>query len=73
MTAKKKQHWPFNYAEMIELFEHLPPKLAKLVMQKYREANPGADANIGYILGYFPTITRRKMERKIGVKHPIFG
>lgn len=47
---------------------------AAFFMAEYRKANPHADQNIGYILGYVePPARRQEMYALFMVKHPIFG
>lgn len=42
-------------------------------MAAYRAENPHADANVGYLSGYFDVDTMAKVQRMFAVAHPIFG
>lgn len=42
-------------------------------MAQYRAESEHADANIGYMSGYYDTDTMAKVQRMFGVAHPIFG
>lgn len=42
-------------------------------MAQYRAENEHADANVGYLSGYYGTETMQKVQRMFRAEHPIFG
>ncbi len=42
-------------------------------MELMRAEGQHADANVGYLTGYFDGKTSAKMRKMFGVRHPIFG
>jgi len=46
---------------------------AQEFMRMYRAENKYADANIGYLSGYYGQKTMQRIQRLCGVGHPIFG
>ena len=49
------------------------PEHAKLYMEEYRKLSPYADANVGYMTGYYGPRKMRALQERFGVGHPIFG
>jgi dihydroxyacid dehydratase/phosphogluconate dehydratase len=49
------------------------PAQAREFMVGYRQANEHADANVGYISGYFDRPTMNRIQEWFGVHHPVFG
>lgn len=48
-------------------------RTAEAFMAAYREASPHADANVGYLCGYYGHDTMVEMLRLFRTAHPIFG
>jgi hypothetical protein len=46
---------------------------AVAAMNAFREDNPHADANVGYMLGYYDPATKKRLQEWLSVSHPIFG
>ena len=46
---------------------------AKSFLASYRRITPHAEANIGYLTGYFTDDECRRIQDLFGVSHPIFG
>lgn len=49
------------------------PAEAQEFMTMYRAETQHADANVGYLSGYFDQATRHRIQEWCGVAHPIFG
>lgn len=49
------------------------PEEAQEFMRLYRAESPHADANIGYLSGYYGATTMRRIQQWFGCVHPIFG
>jgi hypothetical protein len=46
---------------------------AQRFMQEYRAETPHADANIGYLSGYYDPPRMAEVQDLFGVAHPLFG
>jgi len=49
------------------------PEEAQEFMRLYRAESSYADANIGYLSGYYGPETMQRIQEWFGVAHPIFG
>lgn len=49
------------------------PEEAAQFMALYRSENKYADANIGYLSGYYGATEMKRIQKWFGVSHPIFG
>ncbi len=47
--------------------------LAPEFLTAYRAANPYADSNLGYVIGYMGEDRRREMYEAYQIGHPVFG
>jgi hypothetical protein len=49
------------------------PEEAQEFMRQYRQENPDADSNVGYISGYYSSEEMERILQWFGVAHPKFG
>ena len=49
------------------------PEEAQAFMGVYRAYDPHADANVGYLSGYYGATEAQRIREWFGVEHPIFG
>jgi hypothetical protein len=80
MVLNKKTHSITTYYKGEKLdsisaafYKIKDPKHAKLYMAEYRKLSKHADANVGYITGYYGQKEMRELQERFGVAHPIFG
>jgi hypothetical protein len=63
--------------DVMEAIARAPDPEAEERMQEflaaYREFSPHADANLGYLTGYFGRDTANRMLELLEVEHPVFG
>lgn len=57
---------------MCDIFERGNPEEAQAFMRAYRAENENADANVGYMTGYY-TQDGQAMREFFGTAHPVFG